>query len=143
NRSMGKVTADLRQRRTAGPRESHQRALVAVVDSAPLRLFRTVLEDLGFEIEAVDSGIGAVMAARERCPDLILVDMQLRDVPGREAVEWLRSNPALKSTPVIILAANSEDEADAASMLPGVLLRKPVSPVTVRRAIRGVLEKVP
>ena len=140
---MDKVPAHLRQRRTAGPRELHRRALVAVVDPAPLRLFRTVLEDLGFEIEAVDSGIGAVMAARERCPDLILVDMQLRDVPGREAVEWLRSNPALKSTPVIILAANSEDEADAASMLPGVLLRKPVSPVTIRRAIRGVLEKVP
>jgi CheY-like chemotaxis protein len=140
---MGKVPADLRQRRTAGPRESHQRALVAVVDSAPLRLFRTILEDLGFEIEVVDSGIGAVMAARERCPDLILVDMQLRDVPGREAVEWLRSNPALKSTPVIILAANSEDKADAAPMLPGVLLRKPVSPVAMRRAIRGVLEKTP
>ncbi|HEY8016756.1 MAG TPA: hypothetical protein VIE35_13020, partial [Dongiaceae bacterium] len=65
------------------------------------------------------------------------------DVPGREAVEWLRSNPALKSTPVIILTANSEDEADAASLPTGVLLRKPVSPVTIRRAIRGVLEKVP
>jgi two-component system, cell cycle response regulator len=140
---MDKSPRDPRQRETAGARESHQHALVAAVEPAPLRLFRSVLTDLGFEIEVVDSGIGAVMAARERCPDLILVDMQLRDVPGREAVEWLRSNPALKSTPVIILAATGEDKADAPSIPPDMLLRRPVSPVAIRRAIGNVLDKAP
>jgi CheY-like chemotaxis protein len=37
-------------------------------------------------VDAVDSGVAAVMAARENKPDLILMDLQLRDVAGREAI---------------------------------------------------------
>ena len=71
------------------------------------------------------------------------MDLQLRDVPAREAVEWLRSNPGLRSTPIIVLTANSDEKLDAAAILPGALLRKPVSPMTIRRAISGVLERAP
>ncbi len=101
------------------------------------------MEDLGFEIDAVDSGIGAVIAARERHPDVILMDLQLRDVPAREAVEWLRSNPGLQSTPIIILTGKSDEQLDASAIQPGALLRKPASPMTIRRAINSVLERTP
>ena len=138
-----KPAAANRQEATTGPHEPRLRALVAVVEPAALRLFRAVLEDSGFEIDTVDSGIGAVIAARERHPDVILMDLQLRDVPAREAVEWLRSNPGLRSTPIIVLTANSDEKLDAAAILPGALLRKPVSPMTIRRAISGVLERAP
>jgi len=43
----------------------------------------------------VDTDIAAVVAAREELPDLILLDIQLRDVPGHEAIKWLRSTAAL------------------------------------------------
>ena len=67
-------------------------------------------------------------------------DMQLRDVPGREAISWLRSNPALRSTPIIILTDYADDEAGLAATLPGASLRKPLSPTTIRRTIREVLK---
>jgi len=94
---------------------------------------------MGFAVATADSGIAAVMAARKELPDVILVDLQLRDVPGREAIEWLRSNPALLSTPMIILTMSSDDEADVAAIRPGASMRKPVSPLAMRQAIRAVL----
>ena len=98
-----------------------RRALVVGADSATLQLCRDALENSGFAVDAVDSGIAAVVAARESPPDLVLMDVQLRDVPGREAIVWLRSNPALQSTPIIVLATNAED--DVVPTFPGHMPR--------------------
>ena len=117
-----------------------RRALVVEADPATLQLCRAVLESSGFVVDAVDSGIAAVVAAREGLPDLILMDLQLRDVPGREAIGWLRSNPALRSTPIVVLTANAEEEADLVATRPGASLRKPVSPAAIQRTIREVLQ---
>lgn len=125
---------------TTSPKRSCRRALVIETDPTTLRLCRDVLESSGFLVEATDSGIAAVVAAREGLPDLILVDLQLRDVPGREAIGWLRANPALQSTPIIVLATNAEDDQVPAATRPGAWLRKPVSPAGIRRAISEVLE---
>lgn len=119
----------------AGTEPSGRRALVAVVDPATLRLCREILVGSGFAVAAVDAGIAAVVAAREDRPDLILMDLQLRDVSGREAIGWLRSNPALEATPIIFLTTSAEDEAGLAVIRPGRSLRKPVSPGAMRRSI--------
>ena len=37
-------------------------------------------------------------------PADIVIDLQLRDVPGREALEWLRSNTDLHDVPVFLIA---------------------------------------
>jgi len=98
------------------------------------------LESSGFAVDAVDSGIAAVVAAREDLPDLIFVDVQLRDVPGPEAIRWLRSNPALQSTPIIVLTAEAEDDAVLAVTRPNPSLRKPVSLAAIWRTIHEFLE---
>ena len=116
------------------------RALVVGADPVTLRFCRDALKCSGFAVDAVDSGIAAVVAAREDLPDLIFVDVQLRDVPGREAIRWLRSNPALQSTPIIVLTTNAEDDAAPDLTRPGPSLLKPVSLAALRRVIREVLE---
>src|SRR5471030_695468 len=118
--------------------QSRRRALVVEAEPITLRLCRDVPESSGFVVDAVDSGIAAVVAAREALPDLIVMDLQLRDVPGREAISWLRSNPALRSTPIIVLTTNAEDDAGLTATRPGASLRKPVSPGTIQRTIREV-----
>src|SRR5262245_58320872 len=115
---------------------SGYRALLVEGDPSTERLCREVLESSGYVVDAVDSGIAAVVAAREVLPDLILIDLQLRDVPGREAIRWFRSNPALRSTPIIALTMTVEDHADLALIRPGASLRKPLSAAMIRRAIR-------
>ena len=116
------------------------RALIAIAESGPGQLCRQVLEALGFMVEIVDSGIGAVIAVRERPPQLILMDRQLRDVSGREAVSWLRSNRNIEATPIVILAGAGVGERLLQAPHPGAILRKPLSSEGIRRVIRDVLE---
>src|SRR5438309_1633600 len=116
------------------------RALVVEADPLTLRLCRDVLESAGFVVDAADSGIAAVIAARQGLPDLILMDLQLRDVPGGEAIDWLRSNPALRTTPIIVITANGVDDGEFAAALPGASLRKPLSSAALRRTLQDVLK---
>jgi CheY-like chemotaxis protein len=83
----------------------------------------------------VDTGIAAVVAAREELPDLILIEVQLSDVPGREAIKWLRSIPALQFTPIIVLTAEAVDDEICP---PAPSLRKPVSPSAIWRTIHEI-----
>ena len=68
---------------TISPNQS-RRALVVEAEPATVRLCRYILESSGFVVDAVGSGIAAVVAAREKLPNVILIDLQLQDVPGRE-----------------------------------------------------------
>lgn len=121
------------------PSRSGRRALVVEADPAALQVCRDALESSGFHVDAVDSGIAAMVAARETLPDLILVDLQLRDVPGGEAIGWLRSDPALCSTPIIVLTANAVEDKEWAATQLGASLRKPLSLMKIQSAIREAL----
>lgn len=155
---MEEICVDTRQQAAAGPAcggaevatavpspaasldRRGQRALLAVVDPTTLRRCRDVLEGWGFTVTAVDAGIAAVIAARNGPPHVIFMDMQLRDAPGREAIEWLRSNPALQSTPIIVLTGGVDDEANLTEIGPAAFLRKPVSLGTIQRSINEALK---
>jgi CheY-like chemotaxis protein len=81
--------------------------------------------------------IAAVVTARRILPDLILVDEQLRDVPGRDAVLWLRSNPELRSTPIIVLTMGA---GGASIAMPGALVQKPASLGSIQQVIQEVMK---
>lgn len=119
-----------------------RRALVVEADLGTRELCRGLLEGLGFTVEAIDTGVAAVTTACRETPDVILLDLQLRDVPGLELVKWLRSNRALRSVPMIAISALAIARDDRRLIESGVsaLLRKPVSPSMIESAIREVLK---
>jgi two-component system response regulator len=45
-----------------------------------------------------------------RCPDLVLLDLNLPRVNGREVLERLRANPDLKAVPVLVLSTSDRPE---------------------------------
>lgn len=116
-----------------------RRALIAEPETATHRLCRDVLENVGYTVDVVDSGVATLIAARDSPPSLILIALQLRDVPGREVVGWLRSDPVLRSMPIIILTDSAEEDAAWGTVLRCAALRKPLSPGSLRRAIDQVL----
>jgi CheY-like chemotaxis protein len=103
-------------------------------------LCRDILERSGFAIEVAGSGIAALTSARERHPDLIVMDLQLPDVPGREFIGWLRDVAVLRSTPIVVFAGATGETTDLAHLGPNALLRKPVSALVIHRAIREALK---
>jgi two-component system cell cycle response regulator DivK len=115
-------------------------ALVVEATTSSLRLCRDILERSGFDIETSGSGIAALTAARERQPDLIVMDLQLPDVPGREFIGWLRDIPVLRATPIVILAGGAGETAALAHLGPNTLLRKPASALMIHRAVREAMK---
>jgi DNA-binding response OmpR family regulator len=119
-----------------------RRAVVAATDPAIQRLCKDVLTGLGYSIaNGLDSGAGAVIAARHETPDIILLSQQLSDVPAREAVKWLRSNAALAATPIIIIGGRGD--GDAGEVHAAMVLPRPVSAARLARAIAETTAPLP
>jgi DNA-binding response OmpR family regulator len=114
--------------------------LIVAMDPGSRGPLQDVLAQTGFAVDVVDSGVAAVSATRHERPDLIVMDLQLRDFPAEEVIRWLRSNPALDSTPVILLSAHAKDAARSDFWGASALLRMPASPAAIARTIRRVLK---
>jgi len=79
------------------------------------RILRDLLTSAGYEvIEAVRGDEGVTLAEQSR-PDLILMDIQLPGLDGYEATRRIKSNPALRRIPIIVVTsyALSGDEEKA------------------------------
>ena len=89
---------------------------VLIVDDHPSfrATARAVLESEGFEVvgEAAD-GAGALVAVRERRPELVLLDVQLPDIDGFEVTRRLRAN----GFPPDVVLVSSRDASDYGELI--------------------------
>lgn len=96
-----------------------RRAFVVEDDAATARLLRAVLEKEGFAVRAHDRAEGAVVAAHETAPDVVLLDIGLPDGDGFELCAAMRADPALEKVPVIFLSALTDVESRLRSFAVG------------------------
>jgi CheY-like chemotaxis protein len=81
--------------------------VILIVEDDPknLKLIRDLLQIRGYTtLEATDGKQGVDMA-REKMPDLILMDIQMPVMDGFEAISILKADPVTKSIPIIALTA--------------------------------------
>ncbi len=81
--------------------------LVALVVDDSMLIRHTVcrfLEERGFAVEAASNGLDALEALKRIHPDLIVTDMQMPKMSGSELITVLKSQPATKDIPVVIVA---------------------------------------
>ena len=84
-----------------------QRILVVEDNEKNMKLFRDVLTATGYEALEATTGEGAVALATEHVPDLVLMDIQLPDIDGVEALARLRGDERTASIPVLALTAQA------------------------------------
>jgi CheY-like chemotaxis protein len=68
-------------------------------------LMKTLLDDFGFEYEIAANGIIAIDKLKTNTYDIILMDLQMPEMNGFEATEYIRKEMNLK-TPIIALTAD-------------------------------------
>src|SRR5262249_26713373 len=106
--------------RTAAPGATKRaRPLVLLVeDSEDTRqLYAMILEDEGMDVREAKNGSEALALAAELRPDVILMDLTLPVLDGREATRRLKRDPRTAAIPVVALTGQlvgrTETECDA------------------------------
>jgi CheY-like chemotaxis protein len=82
---------------------------VLVVDDEPdvLLLCRLNLQQRGHELLEASNGRSALELARDRRPDLIVLDLMLPGMTGYEVLETLKGDDRTSDIPVLVLTAKS------------------------------------
>jgi two-component system cell cycle response regulator DivK len=106
-----------------------QRILVIEDNAMNLKLVRDVLQFSGYDVAEARSGEEGVELARERTPDLILMDLQLPGIDGVEALRLLRANPTTRAVPVVAVTAFAMKKDRHRALLAGFdgYVEKPIS----------------
>jgi CheY-like chemotaxis protein len=78
---------------------------ILIVDDEPLNLllYTEILKSSGFTVLQAEDGFGAVKTAEEEVPDLILLDWNMPNLDGFEALKILKSKESTKEIPVIMI----------------------------------------
>ena len=84
-----------------------ERVLVVEDNEKNMKLFRDVLQATGYRALEATTGAEAVEVAGKHAPDLVLMDIQLPDMNGIEALALLRADERTTSLPVLALTAQA------------------------------------
>lgn len=86
---------------------------IAIIEDDPVinQMYRMKFEADGFDVQLASNGKRGVALAEEYLPDLILLDMQMPEMNGTEALSEIRSHDWGKNIPVIVLTNLGEEEA--------------------------------
>jgi CheY-like chemotaxis protein len=85
---------------------------ILVVDDDPniCEIFKQALPlEEGFEVVEASSGFEAGLIARKFYPDLILLDIKLGDIDGREVCKLIKEDKALSKTRIIAVSGAISD----------------------------------
>ena len=95
------------QEQSSGPKKY---ILVAEDDKFYANIYRTKLTKEGYEVVVVGDGAQAIKLARQKKPDLILLDLVMPVKDGFETLKELKADANLKSVKVIVLSNLGQEE---------------------------------
>jgi signal transduction histidine kinase len=115
-------------------------------DKASQRLVHRVLESYGYEVHVAGDGLEGIALARQKRPNLILMDINLPNMDGQEITTRLRGLPNFTNTPIVALTANNSPGSREQALAAGCtgFLTKPIDvsqfPHQVDAFLRGASE---
>lgn len=84
---------------------------VADDDEINLRLIKAVLNQAGFtNLKLYFSGKAMMEELTHNRPDLLLLDIMMPGFSGYEVLEWIKEDPQLRDTPIIMITAAALDD---------------------------------
>jgi CheY-like chemotaxis protein len=120
--------------------------LLSVDDNAAmLQIIQQVASGLGFEVEALTSGLGFMKAYTRLKPDVISLDVIMPDMDGIELLRWLGDVGCTAGIIIIsggnsIYAEASQKLAEVQGHLHTTCLRKPFRLEELRASLRNAAE---
>jgi class 3 adenylate cyclase len=117
------------------------RILVADDNPANVDILQTRLAVHGYEIVTASDGEEALAVAREKQPDLILLDVMMPRMDGLEVCRRLKADTALPFIPIILVTAKADSKDIVAGLEAGgdEYLTKPVDQAALVARVKSML----
>lgn len=120
-------------------------ALIYVVeDDASIREIEMIaLKNSNYTVQAFDRASAFYEKLHDSLPDLVLLDIMLPDEDGYQIVRRLRSNPATRRIPVIMITAKTTEMDMVKGLDDGAddFIRKPFSVMELLSRVRALLRR--
>ncbi|MGE0254840.1 MAG: phosphate regulon transcriptional regulator PhoB [Alphaproteobacteria bacterium] len=118
---------------------------VLIVEDEPslVELLSYNLERAGFAVAIARDGEEALLAVREKKPDVVLLDWMLPYVSGIEICRRMRRDAETRGVPIIMLTARGEEDDRVRGLDSGAddYITKPFSPSELVARVRAVLRR--
>lgn len=122
------------------------KTVLTVDDSMSIReTVRMTLESMGYRvITAEDGARGLIVAAQEKA-DLVIADLNMPNLDGISMIAELRTRPAYRFTPILMLTTESQEEKKMAGRRAGATgwIVKPFDPARFLAVVQKVCPNVP
>ena len=116
--------------------------ILAVDDSPSMReMLAAVLRDSGYQVVEAEDGVKALEVAKSRSIDVVLTDQNMPNMDGLSLVKNLRSLPAYKDTPIMMLTTESSAEMKQKGRDAGATgwMVKPFDPDKLVRMLKSLI----
>jgi CheY-like chemotaxis protein len=115
---------------------------VLVVEDDPTlrRVIEMVLEARGYEVAQARHGAAALECMAVSIPGVVVADLRMPVMDGRELIENMRLDPRLQEIPVVLLTGNADGAQTAGA---GAIVIKPFDPEVLATTIERLTEKDP
>lgn len=118
---------------------------ILVIDDSPtiLKVVQLVLTKAGFSVSTAADGEAGVAAARERRPDLILLDFVMPKMNGYQVCRALAEDEALRDVPVVLMSAKGDQVGERFVKVMGIVdyITKPFSPEAITAVVSHTVAK--
>jgi DNA-binding response OmpR family regulator len=100
-----------------------------------------ILSKAGYYAISAKNGEQALHLALNERPDLIILDVIMPGIKGRDLCKKIKAYGVLKDTPVIFLTAKDSEDDVKAELEAGAIthLTKPVNPMDLLKTIDGII----
>jgi two-component system alkaline phosphatase synthesis response regulator PhoP len=97
----------------------------------------------GFQVYLAEDGAAGLKLAREKKPDVILLDWLMPEMNGLRVLEELKNDSSTQNIPVFMLTAKGmlNDVTQALDMGANDYITKPFDPIQLGKTIKEKLEK--
>ena len=116
---------------------------VLAIDDQPqsLEAMREALTPLGFEVLEASGGEAGIALARERQPDVILLDIMMPGMDGFEVCQRLKADEETRLLPVVFLTGLDSRDARLRGLAAGAtdFLTKPFSVIELELRVRNLV----
>ncbi|OGX06703.1 MAG: hypothetical protein A2Z88_09500 [Omnitrophica WOR_2 bacterium GWA2_47_8] len=123
--------------------------IILVIDDHPImhRVLEKRLKSQGYEYRGAQDAFTGLRMVKEEHPDLILMDILLPEINGRELTKRLKADPQTKDIPVVFISvtlSKKNDKEEKEIVIDGVTypaFAKPLYTPKLQSVIRKILKQ--